>query len=83
MIPAVITEWQEREAVYGTNSGPSLPTSVEYMLYDTMFEWKISPDKFEKLHPTFQAMMMAYVAAKRAREAYITDWYEKKAKDKK
>jgi hypothetical protein len=82
MIPAVITEWQEHQAKYGTDNGPLVSTSVEYLLYDTMFEWKISPDKFEKLHPTYQAFMIAYVAAKRAREAYITNWYEEKHKKK-
>lgn len=80
MIPAVIAEWQEKESKYGTDSGPSLPTSVEYVLYDTMFEWKVLPDKFEKLHPSHQAFMIAFVAAKRAREAFVTDWYEKKHK---
>lgn len=83
MIPAVITEWQVRQEKYSTDVGPSVPTSVEYLLYDTMFEWKMSPEVFEKLHPTHQAFMIAFIAARRSREAYITDWYEKKYKEKK
>ena len=52
------------------------------MLYDTMCEWHMSPEVFEKLHPNHQSMMMAFILSKRLREAYITDWYEQKSKNK-
>ena len=82
MIPAVVAKWQEEEALRGTQPDPGVPTTFEYMLYDTMYEWKMSPPDFEKLHPNYQAYMMAYIVSRRAREAYITDWYEKYYKDK-
>lgn len=82
MIPEVVRKWQEYEKVYSTKTGPVMDTSLEYMIYDAMHEWGMSPETFEKLHPSHQALMMAFVASMRLREAYTTDFYDKQAKDK-
>lgn len=84
MIPESVQLWLEKKANgYDPDEPPPLPTSVEYMIYDTIFEWKIDPDIFHKKHPNTQAMMMAFVAAKRAREAWTTEWHKNHLKNKK
>lgn len=85
-MPANVLDWQKKKLGPGAgvdlDAPPDMDSTFEYMMYDTMFEWKVSPNEFLEYSEDIQSSMVAYLMVRRSREAFVNDFYDRKRKEK-